>query len=59
MKKKIDYAVFKVPKFQGHFQHLTQMKTVLHNELPEQYTSVDNQVGHIQPGHGAKRRQLW
>lgn len=57
-KKKSEYSVHTL-SFQGHFQSLRHLKAVFHNELSSEYESVDNQVGYILPGHGAKGRQMW
>ena len=55
--KKSDDIVHKLP-FNGKFSSLSHLKDILHTNFPDQYTS-QNQVGYIQPGHGARGRQHW
>ena len=43
--------------FNSRFEKLSQLKSTLHEKLPNHY--ISGQVVYIQPGHGAKGRQLW
>ena len=45
--------------FEGKFTGIEHMKEVIVATFPNDFVSSTCQMGYIQPGHGAKGRQLW
>ena len=56
-KKRSDFAVSKL-SYEGFFKDIRHLKEVMLATFPDDF-NVDGQIGYIQPGHGAKGRQLW
>uniref|UniRef100_A0A1X7VE09 Uncharacterized protein n=1 Tax=Amphimedon queenslandica TaxID=400682 RepID=A0A1X7VE09_AMPQE len=56
-KKRSDFAVSKL-SYEGFFKDIRHLKKVMLATFPDEF-DVDGQIGYIQPGHGAKGRQLW